>query len=878
MRKRLRGRARQEGVYPVIMTGPDSFILHGQEYTGKPSIAGRLGEDDRAFVAFRGIGRRLPVIFAKATQGSDQRNSPFASILYGLWDCPEGGPWIAWGASAAQPAIDWDGSETLSQSIDRILSGGGTFEYANQKTRTEPTGLVRYTVGGSEFFAVVWGKYLTYNALTGQWNFRVRNLTAGTWLAAPYNFSSGMARQEGPVLGEFLPVRREGFLFHSQSTGGLHFLFLVFPGSSRRDAGGLFKVFPHDNPGAAWTYTLTPDAILDRPLPEGETEMPEDPDGLAPAPVERSGSIAVANMALLECYWSGWIDSENAEFADDSNSARGVLHLYKVNPESGGISNYSKSLRSLLDGALTGFSELLPCGIFDPNNLTISGSTAISGYQMQLAPSRWPYNPARNSFQFQVGLKIDQSGRLTPKALSAEIRVSDGELALLGSPRSPNQTIEEPYSGFLDAEATRLQSLIPEYIPGSYGYSFTTIFSSQPIRLRLPEEEACHYLEGFGDPENYPDQSQYYWNREGQIANVPEQFWAGYNTASLSLEAAIPVSGNIIQFPLPTKIGDNENPYYNPDLLPRRDNAGLNYGQVPSGIVVSGVAYTFELRPQRVAAEMTFEANEAYEGTRPDGIEETGNYPTYDDWDPDHLITNWERYEPCWVAISGMPLKIHGTTPLQGIYSRLETYYRSFLVITNGSTITEREVSCRFKLTGTTPRFDSYSAAFNIFQWASAGGILFLLRLWPSDWTSPTSAYSDMSAVRDKLEPHLELQDLATGEVLARQRLRPAADTGEAWDPVLNYAPHMLVGVKSDGKPWAHVWHEWIASGDTHPRHAVSQCIWGGEDGLAVSEDVSSSAERPTGRPSLPESYVSMAVDSSAYWIDDCQSIKVKSI
>ncbi len=103
MRKRLQGRARQEGVYPVIMTGPDSFILHGQEYTGKPSIAGRLGEDDRAFVAFRGIGRRLPVIFAKATQGSDQRNSPFAPVSLTDWLYAAGGPGLSRGAVSPFP-------------------------------------------------------------------------------------------------------------------------------------------------------------------------------------------------------------------------------------------------------------------------------------------------------------------------------------------------------------------------------------------------------------------------------------------------------------------------------------------------------------------------------------------------------------------------------------------------------------------------------------------------------------------------------------------------------------------------------------------------------------------------------------------------------
>jgi len=873
MRKRLQGRARQEGVYPVIMTGPDSFILHGQEYTGKPSIAGRLGEDDRAFVAFRGIGRRLPVIFAKATQGSDQRNSPFASILYGLWDCPEGGPWIAWGASAAQPAIDWDGSETLSQSIDRILSGGGTFEYANQKTRTEPTGLVRYTIGENEFFAAVWGKYLTNGATAGSLVFRVRNLTTSSWLASALVLSPDIGRIEGPA--GFLPNRREGQLFHTQNEAGAHFMFLVFPGSAftSRNKGRQFWVFPPDAPGSAYTYTFTTDNILDRPVEDPEADPIPDPEtGKIYNPIERSGSIAVANMCLLECYWTAWQAADEDLVSTDMQSTdRAVMHLYKIDGATGGVTSYNKSLRAALVDAFSGGDDLdkiSSCGIFDANEVLYKFegddgiSTVAAGYQRQMIPSRWPFHPTRNSFMFDVAVQLKTSGDArVPRALTGEIKLSDGSLALLGTPRQPNATIEEPYTGFIDAQMALLEADLPAYDYGGE-YILESADTGVPIMFLSYETESCDYYPRT-DPEHTPPVNWQYGRFRGA---VQEQFWVGLNATQAATVAATPVEGSILFFPLPS-IGTQ---------TPSEDNQGENSGFVPAGIIDDGKKYSFEARPQRYVASLEPIANAEYDGPveYPNGIEETNSWPTWDDWDPG--VTPNERYEACFQGIGELPTKYHTSIAIEAHYDQISFYYRSFLIVHDGSTATEVDVTCRIKLSDF--RFDSYGLFANIFQWAIKGGILFILRLWPGGWTDSTS-YADEAAATAKLEPHLELRDVTDLDtVLARQRLRPAADTGVAWNPVLNYAPHMLTGVGGDGKPWAHVWHEWKASGDTHPRHAVTQAIWGGEDGLAVSEDVSSSAERPTGRPSLPESYVSMAVDSSVYWIDDCQSIKVKSI
>jgi len=69
----------KEKLFPVTMTGPDSFLLDGEEYQGKPQSAGReFAPGEKAYVAFTAnsnpfggpAGRRMPVIFAGATRRS----------------------------------------------------------------------------------------------------------------------------------------------------------------------------------------------------------------------------------------------------------------------------------------------------------------------------------------------------------------------------------------------------------------------------------------------------------------------------------------------------------------------------------------------------------------------------------------------------------------------------------------------------------------------------------------------------------------------------------------------------------------------------------------------------------------------------------------
>ena len=76
LKKRILERGKQDEIYPVLMTGPNSFILDGQEYTGKPQVAGkRFGDGERAYVGFAAVGRRQSVILAGATRQGTQRGS-----------------------------------------------------------------------------------------------------------------------------------------------------------------------------------------------------------------------------------------------------------------------------------------------------------------------------------------------------------------------------------------------------------------------------------------------------------------------------------------------------------------------------------------------------------------------------------------------------------------------------------------------------------------------------------------------------------------------------------------------------------------------------------------------------------------------------------
>lgn len=79
-------------IFPVKMTGPASFILDGQQFQGKPSVAGRrFAAGERAWVLFTAAApgqsaaeaRRLPVILAGATRRTRLVEGP---VLGGISD------------------------------------------------------------------------------------------------------------------------------------------------------------------------------------------------------------------------------------------------------------------------------------------------------------------------------------------------------------------------------------------------------------------------------------------------------------------------------------------------------------------------------------------------------------------------------------------------------------------------------------------------------------------------------------------------------------------------------------------------------------------------------------------------------------------------
>ena len=78
---------KQEGIYTANATGPDSFTLHGQTYTGKPSLAGGIiAEGEKVYVAFRDNNKRGAVILARAAKRHWHTNSPWdSSLQLSLW-------------------------------------------------------------------------------------------------------------------------------------------------------------------------------------------------------------------------------------------------------------------------------------------------------------------------------------------------------------------------------------------------------------------------------------------------------------------------------------------------------------------------------------------------------------------------------------------------------------------------------------------------------------------------------------------------------------------------------------------------------------------------------------------------------------------------
>lgn len=91
-----------EKIFPVTMTGPDSFMLDGEEYQGKPHCAGReFAPGEKSHIVFTAnqnpfggpVGRRMPVIFAGASRRSWMVEGPSAiTVDVAAWVQSNAGP------------------------------------------------------------------------------------------------------------------------------------------------------------------------------------------------------------------------------------------------------------------------------------------------------------------------------------------------------------------------------------------------------------------------------------------------------------------------------------------------------------------------------------------------------------------------------------------------------------------------------------------------------------------------------------------------------------------------------------------------------------------------------------------------------------------
>jgi len=139
-----------EKIFPVTMAGPDSFMLDGEEYQGKPHCAGReFAPGEKSHIVFTAnqnpfggpVGRRMPVIFAGATRRSWMVEGPRGALAFGLWQQSEGFPTLLGGPlspsnmpsfgssslfnpgfpSGAERRIGWSGMALASSGADRLL-------------------------------------------------------------------------------------------------------------------------------------------------------------------------------------------------------------------------------------------------------------------------------------------------------------------------------------------------------------------------------------------------------------------------------------------------------------------------------------------------------------------------------------------------------------------------------------------------------------------------------------------------------------------------------------------------------------------------------------------------------------------------------------
>lgn len=153
LRKRITARSKQDEIYPVTMTGPDSFMLDGQEYTGKPSVAGkRFSADERAFVGFAAIGRRQAVILTGATRQSNQKNTPFG-IVVNVTDWLQSNQGVGQNALGGLVAAGLYAQDPPAVTAWNLPTSEDS-EVLN--TALKPYGLVLYRASGTPYYGTMW--------------------------------------------------------------------------------------------------------------------------------------------------------------------------------------------------------------------------------------------------------------------------------------------------------------------------------------------------------------------------------------------------------------------------------------------------------------------------------------------------------------------------------------------------------------------------------------------------------------------------------------------------------------------------------------------------------------------------------------------------
>lgn len=136
---------REDGLYPVTMTGPNSFTLDGEEYSGRPSIAGRkLAEGEKAFAGSALGGKRGLVIMGAANVPRRRRLMPNWQVALTDWLYALGGPGLGrWALSAqpdpnATPSTVWTGTTRFDAYPLGVLSlAAGAKIVTAQMLRTE---------------------------------------------------------------------------------------------------------------------------------------------------------------------------------------------------------------------------------------------------------------------------------------------------------------------------------------------------------------------------------------------------------------------------------------------------------------------------------------------------------------------------------------------------------------------------------------------------------------------------------------------------------------------------------------------------------------------------------------------------------------------